>query len=416
MPCHCAIINAGIRTRQYLNPLREQTMKLNTLTNHPPQVTVAVDNPPLVAPIYQSVKFSFDELSEAARVGAGERDGFFYSRIDNPTLRQLEQTLARMQGRSHCVLAPSGVAAISLTLQALCKQGDHIIMFAEGYAPTRAMVRRVLGRFGVTHTVLSIDDLAGIEHVLSTQPTRLMVFETPTNPMLKIADLERLCALAAAHQCLTVLDNTLAGLHAHGQYPIDVFVHSLTKYANGHGDVLAGAAIANEVLGTQLRHEFMTMGSMLDPHAAFLIQRGLKTYGLRYERACQNALAIAQYLHTQPMVSAVRYPGLSSHLQHALAMRQTGNGGAVISFEIRGDESVANACAQRLQLFQLAASLGSTESLVLPPSMLQARDLNAEQRDWAGMTAHTIRLSVGIEDISDLLADLEQALSATQPI
>lgn len=385
-------------------------MKPDTLTNHPPQVSVAADNPPLVAPIYQSVKFSFDELSEAERANAGERDGFSYSRIDNPTLRQLELTLAALQGRSHCVLTSSGVAAVSLTLQALCKQGDHIVVFAEGYGPTRAMARRVLARFGVTFSVLSIDDLDGIERVLQSTPTRLMVFESPTNPILKIADLERLCAVAKMHGCLTVLDNTLAGLHAHGQYPLDIYVHSLTKYANGHGDVLAGAVIANEALMKQLRPEFITMGAMLDPHAAFLIQRGLKTYGLRYERACQNALTIARLLEQHPAVTNVRYPGLASHPQHLLAMRQTGNGGGVISFEVRRDAAAANDCVQRLKLFRLASSLGSTESLVLPPSMLQARDLLPEQRAWAGVTDRTIRLSVGIEAIDDLLADVQQAL------
>jgi cystathionine beta-lyase/cystathionine gamma-synthase len=345
-------------------------------------------------------------------MNAGERDGYFYSRIDNPTLRQLELTLAALQGRSDCVLTGSGVAAVSLTLQALCRQGDHILMFAEGYVPTRAMVRRVLARFGVTYTVLSINDMAGIEQLLRSIPTRLMVFESPTNPILKIADIEPLCALAKANGCLTVLDNTLAGLHAHSQFPIDVYVHSLTKYANGHGDVMAGAVIADAVLMKRLRPEVRAMGATLDPHAAFLIQRGLKTYGLRYERACQNALAIAQYLQQHPEVGAVRYPGLETHPQHALAMQQTGNGGAVISFEVRGDETVANACVQRMQLFKLASSLGSTESLVLPPSMLQARDLDAQQRQWAGITDSTIRLSVGIEDIQDLLADLQQALSS----
>lgn len=385
-------------------------MKPDTLTNHPPQVSIAPDNPPLVAPIYQSVKFSFDELSEAERANAGERDGFFYSRIDNPTLRQLELTLAALQGRSHCLLTSSGVAAVSLTLQALCKQGDHILVFAEGYGPTRAMARRVLTRFGVTFSVLSIDDLAGIERALQTTPARLMIFESPTNPILKIADIERLCALAKQHGCLTVLDNTLAGLHAHGQYPLDVYVHSLTKYANGHGDVLAGAVITNATLMKQLRPEFITMGATLDPHAAFLIQRGLKTYGLRYERTCQNALAIAQFLEQHPAVTKLRYPGLASHPQHQLAMRQTGNGGGVISFEV-SSAAAAQDCVQRLKLFRLASSLGSTESLVLPPSMLQARDLPAEQRAWTGVTNQTIRLSVGIEAIDDLVVDLQQALA-----
>lgn len=385
-------------------------MKINTVTNHPPTVTVAADNSPLVAPIYQSVKFAFDDIVEAERHSAGEREGYAYSRIENPTLQLLQQTLATLQGRTHCLLASSGVAAVSLTLQALCKQGDHLIMFAEGYGPTRMMVKRVLSRFGVKHTALSIDDHASIEAVLSTTPTRLMVFESPTNPILKVADLEFLCRVAQQYGCLTVLDNTMAGLHAHGHYPIDVFVHSLTKYANGHGDVLAGAVITNESLFKQLRADFIAMGAMLDPHAAFLIQRGLKTYGLRYERACQNALAIAQFLERHPAVRMVRYPGLASHPQHQLALQQSGNGGGVVTFECKGSAEVVRACVDKLKLFKLASSLGSTESLVLPPSMLQARDLTPEQRLWAGMTDTTVRLSVGIEDIDDLIADLAQAL------
>ncbi|HEX2585996.1 MAG TPA: aminotransferase class I/II-fold pyridoxal phosphate-dependent enzyme, partial [Steroidobacteraceae bacterium] len=313
-------------------------MKADTLTNHPPAVVVAADNPPLVAPIYQSVKFTFDSLEEAQRHSKGERDGYSYTRIDNPTLRQLEQTLATLQQRTHCVLTPSGVAAVALTMQALCKQGDHVIVFAEGYLPTRNVARRILSRFGVKHSVLSIEDHFAIEKTLKVTPTRLMIFESPTNPILKVADIERLCALAKANNCLTVLDNTLAGLHAHGDYPIDVFVHSLTKYANGHGDVTAGAIIGNESLMRTIRSEVLTMGVTLDPHAAFLIQRGLKTYGLRFERSCDNALAIANMLSTHPAVEVVRYPGLSSHPQHALAIKQMGNGGGVVTIDVKGDE------------------------------------------------------------------------------
>jgi len=386
-------------------------MKTSTLLNHPPGIKVAADNVPLVAPIYHSVKFTFDSLSEAERLNSGEREGFFYSRVSNPTLQQLEQTLAAVQGRACCALMSSGVAATSLTLQALCKQGDHILMFAEGYLPTRAMVRRVLSRYGVSFSVLSIEDLAGIEQLLRARSVRVMIFESPTNPLLKIADLEHLCALAKQHGVVTVLDNTLAGIHAHGQYPIDIFVHSLTKYANGHGDVLAGAVMTDAALFQVLRAEFIAMGATLDPQAASLIQRGLKTYALRYERCVSNAQALAEYLAQHSGVRKVHYPGLSSHPQHALAMRQTGNGGGVIAFEVSGPAQ-ASAVVAKLKLFKLTPSLGSTESLVLPPSMLQARDLDVEQRTWAGITDATIRLSVGIEAVEDLQADLAQALAA----
>ena len=385
-------------------------MKADTLTNHPPEIAVAADNPPLVAPIYQSVKFTFDTLDEAQRHSRGERDGFAYSRIDNPTLKQLELTLAALQGRTHCVLTSSGVAATGLALQALCKQGDHLIVFAEGYAPTRNVARRVLTRFGVSHSILSIDDHVGIEKTLKSTPTRLMIFESPTNPILKVADITRLCELAKAHNCLTVMDNTLAGLHAHGESPVDVFVHSLTKYANGHGDVIAGAIIGNVPVMKTIRGEVLTMGVSLDPHAAFLIQRGLKTYGLRFERSCENASAIAHMLASHPLVECVHYPGLESHPHHALAMKQTGNGGGVVTFDVRGDEAKANEVVSKLKLFKLASSLGSTESLVMPPSMIQARDLSGEARDWAGISMRSVRLSIGVEHIDDLIQDLKQAL------
>ncbi|MEY4932670.1 MAG: hypothetical protein RLZZ403_990, partial [Pseudomonadota bacterium] len=285
-------------------------MKNETLVVHPPEVELAPDNRPLVAPIYQSVKFEFDDVDEVTRNSRGERAGFQYSRVSNPTLYQLELTLAALQGRDACLVTASGVAAVNLALLSLCKQGDHVVLFAEAYQPTRMMIRRVLGRYGVRHTMLSIEDLDGLERVLKETPTRLVMFETPTNPVLKIADLPRLTALARQHGALTVLDNTFSGFHNHGHYDIDVFVHSLTKYASGHGDVMGGAVIARQELIDAMRPDFITIGATLDPHACFMIQRGLKTYFLRYERQCSNALAVAQFLESHPAVERVRYPGL----------------------------------------------------------------------------------------------------------
>ncbi len=197
-----------------------------------------------MAPIYQSVKFTFDDVAETERQSRGQREGFQYSRVSNPTLQQLSLTLAELQGREGCLLTSSGVAAVNLALLALCKQGDHVILFAEMYQPTRYMIRRLLARYGVTHTMLSIEDTVGIEQTLASKPTRLVIFETPSNPVLKIADIEAITAAARRHGALTVLDNTFAGFHNHGQFDIDVFVHSLTKYASGHGDVMGGAVIA----------------------------------------------------------------------------------------------------------------------------------------------------------------------------
>lgn len=386
-------------------------MKPPTRVNHPPEVKVPEDNRPLVAPIYQSVKFTFDDVEETQRQSRGERDGFVYSRVSNPTLRQLELTLAELQGRDACLLTASGIAAVHLALQALCKQGDHVICFAEMYQPTRYIVRRLLSRYGVRHTILSIIDTDAIEHTLASTPTRLVVFETPTNPVLKIADLPRIAAAARAHGALTVLDNTFSGFHNYGQFDIDVFVHSLTKYASGHGDVMGGAVIANQPLIDSMKPDHVVTGATLDPHTAFLIQRGMKTYPLRYERQCSNALQLARFLESHPGVAAVSYPGLESHPQHALAQSQMRDFGTIVTVELHGDRNRARHFAEALQLFAISASLGSTESLVQPGELMRPRDMNDQERSWAAIGDSTMRLSIGIEDGDDLTADLAQALN-----
>lgn len=386
-------------------------MKLPTRVNHPPAVEVPADNRPLVAPIYQSVKFTFDDVAEAERQSRGQREGFQYSRVSNPTLRQLELTLAQMQGRDGCLLTASGVAAVNLALLALCKQGDHVILFAEMYQPTRYMVRRLLARYGVTHTVLSIEDHAGIEQTLASKRTRLVIFESPSNPVLKVADIEAITAAARRHGALTVLDNTFAGFHNHGQFDIDVFVHSLTKYASGHGDVMGGAVIARREIIDRMRPDFVVIGATLDPHAAFLIQRGMKTYSLRYERQCANALQVARFLETHPHVASVTYPGSSTHPQYQLARRQMHDAGTIVSIELKEEGVAPTRFANALRLFAISASVGSTESLVQPGQLMRPRDLNAEEQRWAAVTDRTMRLSIGIEDAEDLIADLQQALA-----
>ncbi len=389
-------------------------MKHSTLVNHPPHVTVPDDNRALVAPIYQSVKFTFDSVDETKRQLNGEREGFWYSRKANPTLRQLELTLARLQGREACLLTASGVAAVNLTMLALCKQGEHVICFAEMYQPTRNMIRRVLERYGVRHTLLSIDDIDGIERTLASTPTRLVVFESPSNPILKIADISRIVALAKKHDALTLLDNTLAGVHNHAQFDVNVFVHSLTKYISGHGDVLGGAVVADQTIINAVCADMEILGATLDAHAAFLVQRGLKTYFLRYERQCQNAMTLANYLASRPEVSALRYPGLTSHPQHELARAQQHDFGSMISFELQGGAQAAKQFAEALNLFSISLSLGSTESLILPSQFLQPRDFDAQQLAWSGITESTVRLSVGIEDGQDLIYDIEQAFAASR--
>ena len=319
--------------------------------------------------------------------------------------------LAGLQGREECLLTGSGVASIAAALLSLCRQGDHVLAFVESYGPTRYLVQHLLAKFGVRHTLLSILDLPGIERVLAATPTRLVVFESPTNPITRIADLEHLTAAARRHGALCVLDNTFAGFHNHGRYPIDVFVHSLTKYASGHGDVLGGAIIADRGLIESMRKDVVSMGPSLDPHAAFLIQRGMRTYFLRYERQCANALEIAAFLSAHPRVARVFHPGLPEHPQHALARRQMSDFGTVVTCELRGGHAEGGRFADALGLFAIAASLGSVESLVLPALLMGVREFTAEQRAIADITPGTVRLSIGIEDAADLLADLDQALN-----
>jgi cystathionine beta-lyase/cystathionine gamma-synthase len=381
-----------------------------TRLNHPPETGLPPGNRPVVAPIYQSVKFEFDTVEETVRNWRGDAPGYNYQRSSNPNVRQLELTLAQLQGRDDCLVTASGVGVLSSTLLSLVKQGDHVLCFVELYTPTRMLIRRLLGKFGVTHTLLSVTDLAGIERVLAGTPTRLVVFESPTNPMLRIADIAAITRLARAHGALTVMDNTLAGPHQHGGYDVDLYLHSLTKFAAGHGDVMGGAVIGGTELIARLRPDFNALGNALDPHAAFLVQRGLKTYLLRYREESANAQRVAGFLASHPAVAAVHYPGLPSHPGHSLAREQMSEFGAVLSFDLHGGAEAAARVAESLELFAMAASLGATDSLVLPSQLLGARDLDESQRRLAGIAAGTVRLSVGLESVDDLLADLSQAL------
>ena len=385
-------------------------MKPRTRLNHPPQALLPPDNRPLVEPIYQTVKFELDSVEATAAVIRGARAGYHYTRAANPTTRSLELTLAELQGRAEAVAVGSGIAAIACTLLALLKSGDHVLCFVETYPPTRRLLRELLAKFGVEHTMLSIEDDAGIEATLARRPTRLIWFESPTNPLLKIAHLEALTSAARRHGALTVLDNTFAGPHNHGGYPIDLFVHSLTKCASGHGDVMGGAVIGEAGLVDQVRRDASLLGPVLDPHAAYLIQRGLRTYHLRREAQCASAARIAEYLSGHPAVERVHYPGLATHPRHALAKEQMSDFGSIVSLDLKGGADEARVFADSLELFAIAASLGSTESLVQPSQMLTGGRLSAEERALSGITAATVRLSVGAEDLADLIEDLGQAL------
>jgi cystathionine beta-lyase/cystathionine gamma-synthase len=386
-------------------------MKDETRLVHPPQVLPPQDNRALVAPIYQSVKFEHDTVADTLRSLRGEKDGFFYSRSANPTTRQLEQTLAALQGREDAIVCSSGVGAIAQTLLGLLKADDHVLCFVETYAPTRTLLRRTLQRYGVRHTMLSIEDDAGIERVLKSTPTRLVIFESPTNPVTRIADIGHITRQARAAGALTVLDNTLAGLHQHRDTEVDLFIHSLTKYASGHGDVMGGAVIGSAELIRKLRPDFVLLGGVLDPHAAWLIQRGLKTYLMRYQAMSNAALRIAQHLESHDKVTRVHYPGLARHPRHELAAAQMQHFGSIVSIDLRAGAAAGDRFADALKLFAIAASMGSPESLIIPPGLMGPHDLPAELAALTGIDPGTVRLSIGLEDVDDLIADIDQALA-----
>ena len=386
-------------------------MKGRTRVNHPPVAVVPADNRALVAPIYQSVKFAFESLEETLRFNRGEREGYFYTRRSNPTTRQLEKLLAELQQRDDCIALGSGAGAISTCLLSLLRSGDHLLCFVETYGPTLRLIQGLLARFGVAHTMLSIEDDTGIERVLASQPTRLVYFESPTNPVTRIADIARITRAAHAHGALTVMDNTFAGFHNHGQYGVDVFVHSLTKYASGHGDVMGGAIMARSELVRSIRREAILQGALLDPHAAFLVMRGMKTYHLRYEAQAASAMRIATFLDGHLAVERVHYPGLPGHPRHALAREQMREYGSIVTFDLAGGGEAVSAFADTLEFFAITPSLGSVESLVMPPQLLHLRGLPPELAALSGIGEGTIRLSIGIDDTDDLIGDLDAALA-----
>ncbi|MGE3973736.1 MAG: PLP-dependent aspartate aminotransferase family protein [Bdellovibrionales bacterium] len=386
---------------------KKESLGLNTRLQHPPKVNLQKGNEPLVAPIYQSVKYSFESYESLV---ANQMTGFFYSRISNPTVRQLEKQLAELQGRDDAICVSTGVASISLPLIALLKKDDHVILFTESYMPTRYLIRDLLAKYGVTHTLLSVREAYHLEKHIQKGKTRLVIFETPTNPSLSVFNLKALTATARAQGVLTLLDNTLAGFHQHGQYDVDIYIHSLTKYASGHGDVMGGAIITSEKLLQLIKPIVWNVGATLDPHAAYLLLRGMKTYHLRYERQCENAFKVASFLEKHSMIKKVSYPGLASHPHHALVREQMKEFGTIVTAELQSAEKLPS-FINRLKQFVLAGSLGSTESLIAPAKRFFGVDLNEEQLKQAQLFDGTFRLSIGIEDSEDLIRDLDQALS-----
>jgi cystathionine beta-lyase/cystathionine gamma-synthase len=383
-------------------------MKDDTKTNHFPLLKMPNENIPLVPPIYQSVKFT--NGSFANLVQGKDPNAFYYSRNSNPTVRQLELLLADLQGREDAVAVSTGMGAVAVTLLGLLKASDHIVMFLESYKPIRLLVKNVLEKFGITVSFLSIDNSLALEDEIKKKKPKLLFFESPTNPMTRIPNIEVFLKLAKNNGMTTVLDNTFSGFHNHGEYPVDIFIHSLTKYASGHGDVMGGVVIGNKELLKKIREVAILTGPTLDPHAAYLLLRGMKTYTLRYQKHVKNAQAVAEFLFQHPRVKNVYYPGLSSHPDHHLALKQQKDFGSILTFTLNDSIDTVK-FIDNLKLFKVAASLGSTESLIAPVLIFYGGDLTQEQRNKMNIEDKTFRLSVGIEAIEDLIEDLSCAFN-----
>ena len=383
-------------------------MKKETRVTHQPEVELPEGNKPVVAPVHRSVKFTYPTIASSLSSEARLR-GFDYMRDSNPTTRQLELLTAELQDRDDAIAVASGMASIWLALLGNLTAGDRIVIFVESYRPTRIAVRKLLPRFGFGFVMLSIHDHAAIEQAFSDAKTKLVMFESPTNPMLQVPDIQALVSLAQTHGVTTVLDNTFAGLHNHGRFAIDYYVHSLTKYAGGHGDAMGGVVIAAADKIKAIRPLAVNMGATMDPGAAYLMLRGLKTYYLRFRSHSANALAVAEYLSRRPEVERVYYPGLQSDPGHALAARQMEDFGGVLSFDLKADKAKTWAFIDSLELFATTASLGSVDSLVSPVQLYLGSDLTPQEMQQAQIRESTVRLAVGIEHVDDLLADLSGA-------
>ncbi|EOC0000454.1 PLP-dependent aspartate aminotransferase family protein [Cronobacter turicensis] len=353
--------------------------------------------------------------STYAQPAPGEHTGYEYSRSGNPTRHALERAIAELEAGSRGFAFASGLAAISTVLELLDKE-SHIVAVDDVYGGTYRLLENVRKRTaGLTVSWVKPDDLAALEAAIRPE-TRMIWVETPTNPLLKLADLEAIAGLARRRGVISVADNTFASPAIHRPLTLgfDIVVHSATKYLNGHSDVVAGLAVVgdNPELAEQLAYLQNAVGGVLDPFSSFLTLRGIRTLALRMERHSASALKIAQRLAQHPQVEKVFFPWLENHPQYALARRQMALAGGMISIVVRGDNQRAAQVIKKLRLFTLAESLGGVESLVSQPFSMTHASIPLEQRLANGITPQLIRLSVGIEDAEDLLADLEQALEA----
>ena len=368
----------------------------------------------LAMPIYQTSTFIFDSAEQGGRRFALEEAGYIYTRLGNPTTTVLENKIAVLEEGEAGVAMSSGMGAISSTLWTVLKAGDHIVTDKTLYGCTFALMNHGLTRFGVEVTFVDTSNLDEVKNAMKKN-TRVVYLETPANPNLKIVDLEALSKLAHTNpNTLVIVDNTFATPYM--QKPLklgaDIVVHSVTKYINGHGDVIAGLVITNKELADQIRFvglKDMT-GAVIGPQEAYYIIRGMKTFEIRMERHCKNARAVVDFLNKHPKIEKVYYPGLETHPGYEIAKKQMKDFGAMISFELKGGFEAGKTLLNNLKLCSLAVSLGDTETLIQHPASMTHSPYTKEEREAAGITDGLVRLSVGLENVEDIIADLEQGL------
>ncbi len=365
----------------------------------------------LSVPIYQASLFTFPNAEEGAAIHEGEAPGYFYGRMGNPTQAALERSMAELEGGEAALATASGMAAIALALLAVLEEGDHLVAQASLYTSTAALLDEIVAPRSVEVSRFDGSRAEDLEAVLRPD-TRAVYLETPTNPTLSVVDVERVASIAHAAGALVIVDGTFATPFNLRPLSLgaDLVVHSATKYLGGHGDLVAGVLVGSQELVDAARWRMMrVLGPVIAPHTAWLVQRGLRTLAVRMERHNENAMRVAEFLEAHPNVERVHYPGLASHPQHELARRQMRGFGGMIAFEM-ADAQAAKRLVDSVRLISLAVSLGDVASLIQHSSSMTQSSLTADQQRSAGVNPGLIRLSVGIEDVADIIGDLEQAL------
>jgi len=367
-------------------------------------------NAPVAPPIYQTSTFAVTDNDEQIRVTSTDR---YYTRWANPTITLAEQTLAALEGTEAARVFASGMGAITTTILALLKTGDHIVAQRDIYGGVTKFLSQWLPKLGIETTFVDTDDYE--QHAGAIRPnTKMLYLESPTNPSLRVVDMKKAAALARQHGLISMIDSTFGTpINQHpAEFGIDLVMHSGTKYLSGHADLTCGVVCGSQELMDQLWETRTTLGNCMDPHAAWLLIRGLKTLAVRVARQNENALRIAEFLVQHKKVQQVHYPFLKSHPQHAIAREQMSGGSGMVTFEVEGTAEDARRVSEAMRLFTLATSLGGVESLVSIPVLTSHAMISAEQREKMGVTDQMVRLSVGIENANDLIADLEHALEA----